>query len=94
VGGIDYQDLTRQDVEEEHTGTYLWCVLVVCTSRPSFSLTAVILSESSDSQSATEPREHGTLLQDLTRQDVEEERTWMCLQRVLKQGTVLPGLPE
>ena len=26
--GIDYQDLTRQDVEEEPTGTYLWRVLV------------------------------------------------------------------
>jgi hypothetical protein len=32
--GIDYQDLTRQDVEDETTGTYLWRVLVVNT-RPS-----------------------------------------------------------
>ena len=29
--GIDYQDLTRQDVEEEPTGMYLWRVLVVNT---------------------------------------------------------------
>ena len=32
--GIDYQDLTRQDVEEEPTGMYLWRVLVGNT-RPS-----------------------------------------------------------
>ena len=32
--GIDYQDLTRQDVEDEPTGKYLWRVLVVNT-RPS-----------------------------------------------------------
>ena len=31
VVGIDYQDLTRQDVEEKPTGTYLWRVLVVNT---------------------------------------------------------------
>ena len=35
VGGIDYQDLTRQDVEEETTGMYWWRVLVVNTPRPS-----------------------------------------------------------
>ena len=29
--GIDYQDLPRQDVEEEPTGMYLWRVLVVNT---------------------------------------------------------------
>ena len=28
VGGIAYRDLTRQDVEEETTGMYLWRVLV------------------------------------------------------------------
>ena len=27
--GIDYQDLTRQEVEDEPTGMYLWRVLVV-----------------------------------------------------------------
>ena len=29
--GIDYQNLTRQDVEEEPTGMYWWRVLVVNT---------------------------------------------------------------
>ena len=28
VGVLSYQDLTRQDVEEETTGTYWWRVLV------------------------------------------------------------------
>jgi len=34
VGGIDYQDLTRQEVEEETTGTYARRVLEVNASTP------------------------------------------------------------
>ena len=35
VGVLSYQDLTRQDVEEETTGTYWWRVLVRQYPRPS-----------------------------------------------------------
>ena len=37
VVGIDYQDLTRQEVEDEPTGMYWWRVLVVNTHHPSAS---------------------------------------------------------
>ena len=35
VGVLSYQDLTRQDVEEETTGMYWWRVLVRQYPRPS-----------------------------------------------------------
>ena len=37
---------------------------------------------------------YSTSLLDLTRQDVEDERTWMCSQRVQKRGTVQPWRPQ
>jgi hypothetical protein len=47
--GIDYQDLTRQEVEEEPTRTYLWRVLVVNTrsGAPTVHIESKIKRESS-----------------------------------------------
>ena len=43
--GIDYQDLTRQDVESEPTGMYLWRVLVVNTQSSASALQYVRISK-------------------------------------------------
>ena len=59
-------------------------VLVRQYPLPSFNLTVVRLSETTDLCFLTEPRVCGTLLQDRTRQESSIERHMDVLERVLK----------